>query len=25
MMSRDVEGRWIEFHARATETKAPVD
>lgn len=25
MMSRDVEGRWLEMHARATGTKPPID
>ena len=25
MMSRDVEGRWLDLHARATGAKPPID
>ena len=25
MMSRDVEGRWLDLHERATGTKPPID
>jgi hypothetical protein len=25
MMSRDIEGRWMDMHQRATGTKTPID